>query len=113
MKRCLSCQRYVRESACPFCQSEEMSSLPPNRTPGGLSRAAVLAVAGVAAGAIAVSACSETITPVYGGPGVDASSDGSGDDVVSPVAEYGASPTDAGGDEDVVASGTKYGGPPM
>ena len=68
-----------------------MSSLPPNRTPGGLSRAAVLAVAGVAAGAIAVSACSETITPVYGGPGVDASSDGSGDDVVLQV-DYADAP---------------------
>ena len=102
---CPACNRHVlcSETACPFCSAAlpesrcEQSSAP--RSPGRLSRAAMLAAGAALMGA---EACSNSVTPVYGGPpggagGSSMTSDGGGGAGGSPsdgsaVALYGAAP---------------------
>jgi hypothetical protein len=88
---CPACARHVKEGdgACPFCGA----SVPPPAAavvPGRrMSRAALLAAS--AAGALAMTDCSSSGTPVYGGP---------------VIPEDGSSVEDAPGSRDANATDT-------
>lgn len=92
---CPACNRHVlsAETACPFCTAALPESLrlqiPAPRTPGRLSRAALLAASAALMGA---EACTDNVVvPVYGAPATDAAVD-TGPADGSAVALYGAAP---------------------
>jgi hypothetical protein len=116
LSACPSCERHVRvsEGACPFCSADLTKAFAGKVAPRGpgvrLGRAALYAfgTGTLAAGTLAVAACSSTSAqPLYGAPFVeDAGQDGSIQ--VSP-AYGGATPFDANG----ITLDAAYGGPAL
>lgn len=92
MRSCNSCKRYVRESKCVFCGSEDFSALPKHSTGTSLSRAAMILGAAATAAALTTVGCSSKEPDCDASDCVDSGEDGSA------VALYGAVPMDAAGD---------------